>query len=258
MGLNAATRDPFVEDASLLPAATPIWREALFPLEWLALRASPVYWGIGIPHGGGEPVVVVPGFLASDVSLVEMYWWLARIGYRPYFSQIGRNVDCPDAQTAKLLDTVRRARAESGQRVRLIGHSLGGMLSRNLALEHPDEVAMVISLGSPFRDAVRAHPVLISAAATLRGHAGTPAAPNLRPSCFSGHCTCTFVKNMLAPGAWEVPRYAIYSRRDGVVEWESCVEEEPERNFEVVSSHLGMVVHAGAYRVIAELLRRGA
>jgi pimeloyl-ACP methyl ester carboxylesterase len=255
MSQAAYSIDPFAEDASLIPASTPIWREAFFPLEWLALRASPVYWGFGVPHGSGEPVVVVPGFLASDASLIELYWWLARIGYRPYFSRIGRNVDCPDFQTGRLRETVLRARQETGQRVRLIGHSLGGMLSRNLAKEHPEDVAMVITLGSPFRDAVRAHPLLISAAATIRSYAGTGAARNVRPSCFSGHCTCTFVKNMLQPGDWEVPRFAVYSRRDGVVEWESCIEDDPALNDEVSASHLGMVVHAGTYRAIARRLR---
>jgi pimeloyl-ACP methyl ester carboxylesterase len=249
------TVDPFAEDASLVATATPIWREALFPLEWLALRASPVYWGVGVPRGEGEPVVVVPGFLASDVSLVELYWWLARIGYRPYFSNIGRNADCPEHVTGRLRETVRRAREETGRRVRLVGHSLGGMLSRSLALEHPEDVAMVITLGSPFRDAVRAHPVVISAAATLRDHAGSTVARNVRPACFSGHCTCTFVKNMLAPGGWEVPRFAVFSRRDGVVEWESCIEDDPALNDEVPSSHLGMVVHPGTYRAIARRLR---
>jgi pimeloyl-ACP methyl ester carboxylesterase len=255
MSQAAYSIDPFAEDASLIPASTPIWREAFFPLEWLALRASPVYWGFGVPHGSGEPVVVVPGFLASDASLIELYWWLARIGYRPYFSRIGRNVDCPDFQTGRLRETVLRARQETGQRVRLIGHSLGGMLSRNLAKEHPEDVAMVITLGSPFRDAVRAHPLLISAAATIRSYAGTGAARNVRPSCFSGHCTCTFVKNMLQPGDWEVPRFAVYSRQDGVVEWESCIEDDPALNDEVSASHLGMVVHAGTYRAIARRLR---
>ena len=73
--------DPFSEDPSLQPANTPIWREAMFPLDWIALRSSPVYYGCGVPHGNGEPVVLVPGFLASDASLMELYWWLARVGY---------------------------------------------------------------------------------------------------------------------------------------------------------------------------------
>ncbi|WP_322796912.1 esterase/lipase family protein [Tepidiforma sp.] len=250
--------DPFAEDPSLQPAPTPIWREALVGLEWLALRASPVYWGFGVPRGRGEPVVVVPGFLASDLSLVELYWWLGRIGYRPYFSNIGRNADCPDYVARKLLETVRRARQETGQRVRLVGHSLGGMLSRSVALDHPDEVAMVITLGSPFRDAVRAHPALISAAALLRERSGSLVAPNVGPACFSGHCTCGFVRNMLAPGRWEVARVAVYSRRDGVVDWQSCVEEDPALNVEVHCSHLGMVVHPQVYRVVAERLREAS
>ncbi|MEX0783816.1 MAG: alpha/beta fold hydrolase [Dehalococcoidia bacterium] len=222
--------DLFEEDPSVRAVATPLWRESLFALDWMALRTSPVYFGCGVPRGNGEPVVVVPGFLASDFSLTELFAWLARIGYQPYFSRIGRNADCPDYIAGMLFETVERAHRETGQKVRLIGHSLGGMLARSVALDHPEHVERVISMGSPFRDAVRAHPVIISAASQLRRVRGGSPTSNIRPTCFSGHCTCAFVKNMLAPEDRGVPSFAIYSKNDGVVDWESCIEDDPALN----------------------------
>jgi pimeloyl-ACP methyl ester carboxylesterase len=247
--------DPFAEDPSVQVLSTPIWRELLAGLDWLSLRLSPVYVGCGVPRGQGEPVVVVPGFLGNDGYLVELFTWLARVGYRPYFSNIGQNADCPNHLSSVLLETVRRAREETGMPVRLIGHSLGGMLARNLALEYPDDVAAVISLGSPFRDTVRAHPAILAAADALRrkgGRGGIGA--NVRPSCFSGHCTCEFTKNMLAPEEYEVPHFSVFSRYDGVVDWESCAEEDPALNDEVNCTHVGMAFHPGVFRVIGRRL----
>jgi triacylglycerol lipase len=244
----------FDADPSVHAVATPLWRESLFALDWMALRTSPVYFGCGVPRGNGEPVVVVPGFLASDFSLTELFAWLARMGYRPYFSQVGRNADCPDYIADVLFETVERAYSETGQKVRMIGHSLGGMLARSVALDHPEHVERVISMGSPFRDAVRAHPVIIAAASQLRRVRGRGAGSNIRPTCFTGHCSCAFVKNMLAPEDRGVPTFAIYSKNDGVVDWESCIEDDPALNDEVNSTHIGMAFHPGVYRALARRL----
>jgi triacylglycerol lipase len=247
----------FSQDPSVQSAETPLWRESLTGLEWAALHASPVYWGCGVEHGRGEPVVVVPGFLASDISLIELHAWLGRIGYRPYFSNIGRNADCPDHIGRALLQTVRQAYDECGQtKVRLVGHSLGGMLSRHIALDYPEYVAGVISMGSPFRETVRAHPIILAAAAALRRQRGkgSSVGQNIRPTCFSGHCACAFNKNMLNPGEYQMPHFAIYSKGDGVVEWEGCAEQESCNNDEVVSTHLGMAWNPSVYRVVARRL----
>ncbi|MBI5948076.1 MAG: alpha/beta fold hydrolase [Chloroflexi bacterium] len=252
--LSAAYGDPFADDPSLQPINTPLWRETFFAFDWLALRSSPVYYGCGVPLGNGEPVVLVPGFLASDASLVELYGWLARIGYRPYFSNIGRNADCPDHLGTALLGTVQQAHAETGQRVRLIGHSLGGMLCRSVALEYPEYVDRVISMGSPFKDAVRAHPVVLAASEALRRGRNSSVGRNLKPACFSGNCTCTFVRNMLAPEAYQVGHFAIYSKYDGVVDWPSCIEDDPALNDEVNCTHIGMAFHPGVYRALGQRL----
>jgi pimeloyl-ACP methyl ester carboxylesterase len=244
----------FDEDPSVRATATPLWREGFFALDWIALRTSPVYFGCGVPRGTGQPVVVVPGFLASDFSLTELFAWLARMGYQPFFSRVGRNADCPDYVADMLFETVERAYGETGQKVRLIGHSLGGMLARSVALDHPEHIERVISLGSPFRDAVRAHPIIIAAASELRRMRGRSHGSNIRPTCFSGHCTCDFVRNMLAPEDKGVPTFAIYSKNDGVVDWESCIEDDPALNDEVNCTHIGMAFHPGVYRALAHRL----
>src|SRR5215469_6326835 len=74
----------------------PFWQEALFGIEILLLHAAPVYYGFGVPKGNDSGVVIIPGFLGSDIYLVELYAWLKRVGYRPYFSGIGLNADCPN------------------------------------------------------------------------------------------------------------------------------------------------------------------
>jgi len=68
----------------------------LFGIEVLLLHATPVYYGFGVPRGDQSGVVMIPGFLVTDMYLVEMYAWLKRIGYRPYYSGIGVNAECPN------------------------------------------------------------------------------------------------------------------------------------------------------------------
>ncbi len=74
----------------------PIWHELLVGIEMVYLRLSPVYWGFGIPRGDGSAVIVIPAFLMTDLYLTEFRAWINRIGYKAYFSGIGRNTECPN------------------------------------------------------------------------------------------------------------------------------------------------------------------
>src|SRR5438270_13779005 len=47
----------------------PIWRESLVAFERTALMRSEVWAGEAVPHGDGTPVMLIPGFLAGDMSL---------------------------------------------------------------------------------------------------------------------------------------------------------------------------------------------
>ena len=233
------------------PAAVPIWREVLAGFDWLALRASPVLYGCGVPRGDGAPVVLVPGFLGSDVYLLEMYFWLGRIGYRPHLSRIGRNAECLDILLNRLLDTVDAARAATGRAVHLVGHSLGGMLARGAAVCRPDDVASVITLGAPFRG-IRSHPLVMHAANAVRARIRRRADMAGRPDCFTAACGCETVGALRTPPG--VPQIAIYTKTDGIVDWRVCVNGDPEADVEVSGTHVGLAWNARVYRIIAERL----
>ena len=253
-GATAPFTDFYQDDHSVQPIITPIGNEIGCYREWLRLHLSPVYYGREIPHGNGEPVVLVPGFMGTDLSLMELYWWLARIGYQPYYSGLGLNIDCPDVSTDLVLGVMRRAAAESGQRVRLIGHSLGALIARSVAFDHPEEVDLLISMAAPFNEVAYVHPALIEAMAAVRRQAGSHLTWNVAPTCYSGHCTCRFTANIMRPRQPTFRRRALYAERDGLVSPASCIEDEPENNIGIATSHYGMIYSSEAYRTVAELL----
>src|ERR1700739_2012984 len=93
---------------------SPFWTEALFGAAILILHATPVYYGLGVPRGDGSAVVIIPGFLGTDVYLTELHAWLGRLGYRPYFSGIGINAECPNLLIQRRLNqTIEKALAET-------------------------------------------------------------------------------------------------------------------------------------------------
>ena len=237
------------------PVSVPLWREVLFGVDWLALRASPVYYGFGVPRGDGAPVIVIPGFLGSDAYLMEMYHWLRRIGYRPYYSRIGRNAECPELLTERLFSTMDQASSETGQKLHLIGHSLGGLMARSAAIRRPDQVAQVISLAAPFRD-IRVHPMVMAAAGFVRGRiiSRKRREREVKRECYTGDCTCDFANSLRSDPPESVRRAAIYTETDGVVDWRSCVEEEEHLNIKVRGTHVGLAFNPQVYRRIAKLL----
>lgn len=236
------------------PARVPIWRELCSGIDWLALKYSPVYYGLGVPRGDGSAVIVVPGFLANDLYLGEMYFWLRRIGYRPYMSKIGRVADCLDVLVDRLLKTVEKAYLETGRKVHLVGHSMGGMLSRSAAEQHPEWVASVITMGSPFRG-ISSHPLVLQASQMVRQRIQVDQKRPNRPGCFSGHCNCSAV-NALARSVESnnVMHTAIYTKKDGIVDWRYCINDDPATNFEVPGTHVGLAFNPFVYRVISNRL----
>lgn len=240
-------------ETQLQPANVPLWREALFGVDWLALRLSPVYYGIGVPRGNGDAVVVIPGFLGSDNYLIELYYWLRRIGYRPYYSRIGRNAECLNVLRQRLFETMDGAEEETGRKVRLVGHSLGGMLARSAAAARPKQVSQVITLASPFDD-IRVHPMVLAAAGFVRSRIRDRAPEEVDAACYTGACECDFATAARRDPPPSVQRHSIYTKSDGVVDWRSCVEDDDSMNTEVSGTHAGLAFNPQVYRTVARLL----
>jgi triacylglycerol lipase len=237
-----------------LEANTSLWTEALFGAEILILHATPVYYGLGVPRGDGSAVVLIPGFLGTDVYLTELHAWLRRIGYRPYYSGIGINAECPNLLIQRRLSqTLDKALAETGSKVHLIGHSLGGVIARSLAGQRPRDVASVITLAAPIRGTV-ANRAVLSAAEAVRLRILDEHGRGVLPNCYTGQCTCNFLNSLRSKVPASMLETAIYTRHDGVVDWRYCRTMDPDVDVEVPGTHIGMAFNPAAYTVVADRL----
>lgn len=233
-----------------------LWKEAFCGVDFLLLHSSPVYYGFDVPRGDGSGVLVIPGFLESDPLARNMHSWLGRIGYRPYRSGIGVNANCPNLLIRdRLFGTVKRAVAETRGKIHLIGHSLGGLIAHAIAVQHPEKVASVITLGSPVRGIV-AQADVFSMAERVRLRILQEHGRRVPSTCFSARCNCAFSRSLNCETPASVAKTAIYTRNDGVVDWRYCTSENPESNFEVTGTHIGLLFNQTAYKIIAHRLKQ--
>lgn len=238
-----------LEDAA--EAQITIWKEALFAIDLVLLHASPVYYGMGIPHGNHSGVVIIPGFLGSDHYLAELRHWVGNIGYEPYFSGIGINAECPNLLIQhRLNETIERALQETGRKIHLIGHSLGGVIARSVAGQRPDDIASVITLAAPFRGTI-AHRSILRAAESVRRRILKEHGPDVLPRCYTARCTCNFLNSLRRKVPSCVMETAIYTLHDGIVDSRYCRTGKSENDFEVPGTHIGLAFNASAYKIIA-------
>ncbi len=212
-------------------------------LEWrvtfefgAAMLAQP--WLATASEGDGHPVLVFPGMLAADGSTGPLRRYLGKLGYECYGWGLGNNLGPRDGVLDACRALLKAIQRRHKRKVSLIGWSLGGIYARELAKEFPRLVRQVITLGTPFTG----HPKATNAWRVyeiVTGHRiGTPDlhAPLRAPP--------------------PLPTTSIYSRSDGVVAWQCCVEKIGPRaeNIEVESSHLGLGLNPLAWYAIADRL----
>ena len=236
--------------------ALPIWQEMLVGIEMVYLRLSPVYWGFGVPPGDGSAVVVIPGFMLTDLYLTEFRSWIGRIGYKPYLSGIGLNAECPNLLIKyKLEATIQKAYKETGKRVHLVGHSLGGVIARAAASQMPDRISSVITLGSPFRG-VSVHHSILRAVQMVRGQILQRHGASVLPGCYTAACTCNFLESLVVKLPKSVFQTAIYTKSDGIVDWRVCRTGNPDIDFEVSATHIGLAFNPIVFDLVAHRLAR--
>jgi triacylglycerol lipase len=239
--------------AEQMSAVPPLWREVRFLAELHALQRDPVIAGVDVPHGDGEPVLLIPGYLAGDASLATMTHWLRKLGYRTGRAGITLNTDCSTAVMRRLEQRLERAAARHGGRVAIIGQSRGGCLARGLALSRPELVSGIVTLGSPLLDQLALHP-LVRLNVRLMGALGTLGVPGVfTPSCVDGACCAESRERYRGPFPPGVGFVSIFSRSDGIVDWRACLDPGAE-HVPVDASHCGMSVHADVYREVARAL----
>lgn len=202
-----------------------------------ARRATPYGSRSGIRLG--DPVLLVPGFLAGDGTLGLMARSLRAQGFRTYRSHIRSNVGCTRDAAAQLEARLESIAMRRGSRVQVVGHSLGGLLARGVAVRRPDLVSNVITLGSPML-APGAHHVSLSASVEVLVRLSRAGIGGLMSAeCVRGDCARQSFDESRRRLPAGVAFTAVYSRRDGIVDWRACIDPTA-RAVEVSASHLGM------------------
>jgi pimeloyl-ACP methyl ester carboxylesterase len=213
----------------------------------------PVYRGHGVEDAEGQPVLLIPGFLAGDDSLGIMTRWLRRTGHYTRKAGMRSNVACSESAIERLEERLEAMAEARGQKVAIVGQSRGGSFAKVLAVRRPDLVSGVVVLGSPQLDPLAIHP-LVHAQVYLVGTLGTIGAKSFfKRSCRWGDCCSAFWEDLEKPMPDEVGYLSVYSKSDGIVSWRACLDPSAE-HLEIESSHCGMAVHVDAYRAVAGAL----
>jgi pimeloyl-ACP methyl ester carboxylesterase len=195
-----------------------------------------------LPRGDGHPVLVLPGFVASDRSTAPLRRLLRELGYAPFGWKLGQNLGPTPEIVRGMMDRFERIAERHGRTVSVVGWSLGGIYGRELARRYPDAVRQVVTLGSP----IHMRPGDRSAASrsweTLR-HRHDPAVLDRS------------IPEMERPPL-RVPATSVYTRSDGIVHWTTClIESTPTtENVEVHGSHCGLGFNPWSVYVVADRL----
>jgi pimeloyl-ACP methyl ester carboxylesterase len=239
-----AQRQPHVGTPRLL-------HQLIEPRAILELYALP--WLLPVlaraPRGDGHPVLLLPGFMADEGTMIALKLFLENRGYDVHAWGFGRNVGFSSRHASALQQKIRYLHHRSGRKVSLVGWSLGGLFAMYGAHEAPECVRSVITLGAPvtFDPAGSQSPPLVKALYRVIAHPmGTAAhVPHLR------------AKSLRGPKALPVPITCLYSLSDGVVPpQEATIDGNPalHENVRVPGSHLGLGFNAVALWIVADRL----
>jgi hypothetical protein len=190
--------------------------------DWMRARTRPAA-DPREPVGDGAPIMTLPGFCAGDISMAQMRAGFNASGFRAKRWKCGANLGARVDTIERLHARVQHVVNAEGRKVHMVGWSLGGIFAREYAHRHPDLVASITTMGSPFSGDPRANHAwrlyrLIAGHSVdnppIERHVG------LKPP---------------------VPTYALWSARDGVIA-PPCARgdaHERDRAIELTCGHMG-------------------
>jgi pimeloyl-ACP methyl ester carboxylesterase len=184
--------------------------------------------------------MVLPGLLADDNSTWALRRILRDLGYRVHGWRLGRNLGPTAATVTGLQNRLLDLRSRYDSAVSVIGWSLGGIYARTLARDTPAAVRQVITLGSPIRLADERQ--------------------SRARRAFNHYAHLHVVPRELPPESGldvlPVPATSIYSRYDGIIAWQACLDLPSARaeNIAVAASHLGFGHHPAVIWAVADRL----
>jgi pimeloyl-ACP methyl ester carboxylesterase len=234
------TPPPLFHEVDLrAPNALLLMLEGRAPWEYAAMLAA-LPWLKRLPRGDGHPVIVYPGLGAADITTAPLRSFLQDLGYSAYPWKQGFNFGPRRGVLDAVRQHVQRLHERHGEKVSLIGWSLGGLYAREMAKEFPAIVRCVLTLGAPFTG----HPRATNAWRFYEMVSGQ-----------NVHDPKLIAQLRSTP---PVPTTSIYSRSDGVVAWQCSINDDAPlaENIEVHASHIGMGMNPLALYAIADRLRQ--
>lgn len=196
-----------------------------------------------MPQGDGHTVIVFPGLASDRHATAPLTSFCESLGYDAYDWGRGFNTGPrgePNAWLDELAEHVSTLAPTTSADLSLIGWSLGGIYAREVAKRLRTRVRQVITIGTPF------------AGGSDDTHAG------LVYRLLSGQKPVLDERMrrqlVTAPA---VPTTSIYSRTDGVVAWQACIQPGQRRdteNLEVQGSHCGLGWNASVLQIVADRL----
>lgn len=196
-----------------------------------------------LPPGEGQPVMVIPGLTTNDLSTHIIRTFLRSKNFNAYGWGLGINIRYSEGLERKLAERIDRISQKHGQKVALIGWSLGGITMRLLAKHLPDNIAQLIALGAPFSG--------------IKGKTYVSWWYEL----LAGESINDFREDWVREIAEqpEMPSTAIFSKSDGMVSWEYCVDWKTgpkTQNIEVQCNHLGFGMNPVVWMIVHDRLRQ--
>ena len=215
---------------------------ALLPFTWPALAQ--------LPRGDGHPVLLLPGFMGDEGSLIALKTFLAGRGYAVETWGLGRNIGFQRRHAQALEQKIRHLHHQTGRRVSLVGWSLGGVFALYGALQAPECVRQLITLGSPVsvdaEDGSQSPP-LVKALYRMVAHPMGAEVHVMQPRAKR-------LRDHLLPA---VPMSCLYTLSDGVVPPQEATVDGPAaqcENIRVSGSHTGLGFNAMVLAIVADRL----
>ncbi|MDL5160202.1 alpha/beta fold hydrolase [Actinomycetospora termitidis] len=221
---------------------------------YTALRHRSVGPDEDVTHPGRGAVVLLGGLCETGPCLEPLGRWLTRLGYDVTAYTLGAGMGCAQRTVDSLVRRVRAIADETGQPVRIVGHSRGGQFGRAVGAAAPDAVAQLITIGTPF-DRVSPPMTAVAWGMAVAGTVGVPGLFGLE--CLLGRCCAGFRDSLRAPWPDTIPFTSIYSRTDAAVPWRSS-HDAYARNVVVPGGHIAQLTSAAIQRAVAEELAAAA
>jgi len=201
------------------------------------------------PQGDGHPVLLLPGFMGSELSLIGLELFLRSRGYAVETWGLGRNVGFHARHATALEQKIRHVHHKTGRKLSLVGWSLGGVFALYGAHQVGECVRSVVTLGSPITvdPEGSASPPFVKAMYRLIAHPMGPSAHSMQPRA----------KKVRERETLPMPLSCLYSVGDGVVPpQEATVEGDPalHENIRVPGSHVGLGFNAVVLWIVADRL----